>query len=438
MRRAGLLDGRRRDAHISVPRTRAFGSRTISLGQRLSGVLSLESIFRLVLAFVLATALWLYVNSRNAPDASIGYPQPISVAAENVPANLTIRNTIPPVHVDIRPNQLGIQIPPSSFIASVNLQGFGAGVHRHVPVHLSWDPSVSVVGYTPRATVVVLAPIVSKDIPLQIHVLSAPAYGYALKDGSLFATPSIVRVSGPRQVVQQISKAVVFVSLGSARSHVNSSYAPSLENAQGHAISSRLLIDPARVRVHAVIEQLAAYKTLPILPSIHGDPAAGFGLSSIQVTPAGLTAYGSPKVLDRIRHLRTRVLGVAGLRAGVRTFRVRLKVPHGVFTPRRWVSVKVAVGPVNGAASFTTGVTVIGNTGHYEVTFSPGAVLVTIDGPAPALAAAVSRVRTTIDVAGLSSGTYSLPIRVSVPPQDRLDAVGTKFVRVTLRSAKGH
>ncbi|HZT96132.1 MAG TPA: hypothetical protein VFB34_04770 [Chloroflexota bacterium] len=438
MRRAGIVDvWRGASQRATLPQSRVFGTPRSTLAQRLQGFLSIESVFRLILAFVLAIALWLYVNSRNAPDASVVYPQAIAVAPENIPSGLTIRNVIPSVTVSIRPSQLGVQIPPSAFVASIDLQGLGPGLHRSVPVHLSWDPTVSVVSYRPRSAAVVLEPVVSKDVPVQIRVLSAPAYGYALKPGSLYVTPSTVRISGPKPFVAQVAKAAVFVALGSDRTNIHSSFTPSLENAQGRAISGHVSVSPGIVHVHAVIQQLAAIKTLPILVSVRGEPAAGFGVTSIQVLPSGLTAYGPPRYLGALDSLDTRPVFVGGMRGGWKRIRVRLRVPRHVYVPRRRVTVTVHVGPVSGAASFTAAVRPVGNSTGYNVTLSPGSVLVTIDGPSPGLGSAATHVVATVNVVGLSPGTYKLPLTVSVPRGDRLDSVSVHSVQVTLHPHGG-
>ncbi len=437
MRRATFPDiWRGPHGRAVLPRSRVFGESGPSTRQRLAKLLTPESLFRLVLAFALATALWLYVNARNTPAASMPYGQPISISAENVPPGLTVSNVLPSVHLMIRPLAAGLTVPPSSFPAIVDLTGLGAGIHRHVPVQVGSDQAVPVVNYRPRYVVVDLQHVVSRPVPVTIHVLEAPPYGYALKSGSPSASPSTVKVTGPTSFVKQVTRAVVFVSLSAARSSLNSNFPVTLQNAQGNALPTSATVSPARVRVHAGIKQLASYKTLPILAPIRGQPAAGFGVTSIQVSPSGITAYGSPHVLNRLRYLRTAAVNVSGMRTGMRRFRVHLRVPKRVFSPTRHVGVTIVVGPVSGAASTRAAVVPIGLAKGDAVTLSPGAVLVTIVGPSPSLGALGSRVRAQVNVAGLGTGSYRLAIRLIHPSSVRIDSVRPAVVTVTIRPTK--
>lgn len=435
MRRTGLTDIWRGGPDRAIlPRARGFGtSRTVL--QRLSGVLSPESLFRLVLAFVLATALWLYVNARNGPNAAFAYPQPITVSAENVPHGLTVRNSIHPVHVRVRPVVAGLAVPPSDFVATVDLYGLHAGIHKHVPVHLSWDPSVPVVNYSPRSVLVDLQRVITKSVPVQVHAVGSPPYGYALKRGSLFVTPESIRVSGPKTFVRQVVRAVVDVGLDTARSSVNVSYTPTLENAQRSALPRGGAISPQRVRVHAVIQQLASYKTLPILVTIRGQPATGFGVTSIRVNPSGLTAHGSTHALSHLKALRTASIRVARLRAGSKTFHVRLRTPKGVYTPTRFehVRVTVTVGPVSGAASTRVPVAPVAVTPGDTAGLSPASVLVTFSGPSPSLQSVGKHLQATVNLAGLGPGTYTLRPMVTGPKGVGIDSILPGSVTVTIR-----
>lgn len=434
MRRLGIPEMLRSGSEqATLPRSRGFGSARTTLAQRLPGVLTPESLFRLILAFGLATALWLYVTSRNAPDASFPYPQPIAISPVYVPPGLTVRSILPSVHVNVRPGIVGLAVPPSSFAATIDLHGFGAGVYKHVPVHLSWDPSVPVVSYSPHSVAIALEHMVSEPVPVRIQLLSPPPYGYALKARSLFASPSTLRISGPRSFVAQVQSAVVSVSLGAARSSVNVNYTPVLENSQGRALQSRVTISPQRIRVHAVIQQLASFKTVPILASIHGEPSAGFGVTSIQVSPPGLTAYGAPHSLSSLQNLRTANVHVGGLRAGRKTFTVKLRVPRGVYFHTRTVSVTVSVGPVIGAASTPAAVVPVGVRAGDVAEARPGTVLVTISGPSPLLEPAGTGIRVRLNVAGLGPGTYGLAPSVRSPRGVRIISVQPSTVTVTIR-----
>jgi YbbR domain-containing protein len=416
----------------TLARPRAFGTSRVTVGQRFAGVLSPESLFRLGLAFVLATALWLYVNSRNAPDASFTLQQPIQVSALNIGNKLTIRSMIPPIQVQLRSSALGSTILPSEFAASVDLAGLGTGVHR-VPVHLSSDPTVPVVGYSPRSVVVALRRVVRETVPVQLHIAAAPPYGVALATKGLVAYPSTVTVTGAKDFVQQVTTAAVFVDLSSRRGTFSARYPVTLENGQGNPVKAPVTATPGTVKVRVVLQKLASFKLLPIVPTIAGEPAPGFGVISIQTNPPGLTAYGSPRALGSIQNLSTDPIRVNGYRAGKKTLWAHLRVPSGVYAGRNHVHVTVTVGPVVGAASTAIPVHHIHLAAGLSATITPATVLVTMVGPSPVLGQEIGKVRALVDLGGLRPGAYHLRPRVLGTQHISVDSVTPPRVTVSIR-----
>src|SRR5918912_1619464 len=104
------------------PRSRTFGTAAVARRQ-FAWIWSRESLLRLALSFVLATALWLYVTSREDPTLAWDFLPPLSVNVENPNPHLTVTNVLPQVHVRIRANR---NLPPSqaSFFAFVDLTRF--------------------------------------------------------------------------------------------------------------------------------------------------------------------------------------------------------------------------------------------------------------------------------------------------------------------------
>ena len=433
MRRITFPDAWRGGAdRANFPRSRTFGSARAGVRQRLSGVLSPESLFRLLLAFGLATALWLYVTSRTAPYLPFLYPNYITVSPEGLRPNLTVRGEVGTVRVTIRLTPGALSAPVSSFEATINLHRFRAGYYRHVPVNVKAFPPANLVSYSPRTVPITIEHVRGKEVPVRIQTLNPPPPGYSVKPSTLRASNPVVRVTGPQSLVNQVSYAVVEVGLEGSRSSVNAYYSPTLENSQGIPVPG-LAANPQHIRVHAEIVQLASFKALPIVASTVGEPAAGFGVTSIQVTPAGLTAYGPPSRLSGLDNLKAKAVYVAGLRAGSKTFVSTVIIPRGVhFHPKR-VRVRVTVGPVRGAAVTGVAVTPVGVTQGYVAQSKPPAVLVTLVGPAPQLTAIGTRIRALLTVADLKPGTYQLAPSIKAPPNVRVELVQPKVVTVTIR-----
>jgi len=135
MRRPGFVDSMFGGLDRGVfPGTRALGTARSTMGNRLGGVLTPESLFRLILAFVLATALWLFVTSKQT-QGSFPFGQTIQVQSVGIGAGLTVENPLPKVHLSVGPSFEALYQSPGPIEAEVTLTGRGPGVHR-VPVQV--------------------------------------------------------------------------------------------------------------------------------------------------------------------------------------------------------------------------------------------------------------------------------------------------------------
>jgi len=217
-----------------LPRSGAFGTAAGSARQQFAWIWSRESVVRLVLSFVLATALWLYITGKQDPTLSIEYPQPVSVAPENLSDNLVVANNLPAVHAWYR-NSTTVPITPASFHPYVDLANYRTGFYRHVPVKVLADPGIQDPKVTPATIPLAIETIQSKAVPVKVHVLNAPPEGFHVD--SIQVQPSAVTIQGPRSLVSQVAQAGISIALAGDRFSVEGAYAPEAENSQGHPIA---------------------------------------------------------------------------------------------------------------------------------------------------------------------------------------------------------
>lgn len=438
MRRRGLLPTQpEAGGSLIAPRPRDYGRRP-TLRQRFAGVLTADSLLRLLLALVLAMALWLYVNSHDASNVVFTYPQAIPVTAENVPPGLTVSNVILPIHIQLPLGAQGLPaIGPSSVLATVDLGSYGPGLHTRVPVTLTHDPSVSIVGYSPHLVTVNLERLVSRRVRVSPSISSHPPFGFALQPGSMHLDPQFVRIQGPRGLVQEVARATVSVPLDQARTSVNAVYAPVLETSQGGTVNGRITVAPATVRVRAGIRQLFSYKALPVIPEPHGEPAVGYAVDAIQVSPSLVTVYGPPRILSALSNISTQPVWIHGQAAGTRSVHVRLRIPLDVVVPgTRQVLVTLGVAPVVGTASTSVSVVPSSIAAGGRATISPQSVRVTVMGPAPRLTSIGAALQASVSLANLTPGTYVLKPRIQFPVGVHVVSVTPQTVTVVLHSSR--
>lgn len=414
-----------------MPRMRTFGG-TTSASRQLSWLFSREALFRLLLSLVLAIALWTYVSAKQDPTIAWNYPQALPVSTEGLGPGRTVTNNLGVVHLRIRIDNRNTPVSTSSFHPFVNVTGLGLGLHSKVPIQVIPDPGIRVVGISPRYVSVAIEALQTRHVPVRWRIVGGPPAGYSA--GHVNIDPSTVTVSGARSTISQIADATVYLNLAQARYSIDGLYNPSLETSQGDTVAgaSHVTIDPPQIHVTVPMQAINGYKSLPVLPSVRGQPKAGYGVVSIATQPSEITAYGAPTALNRVHTITTSPISVAGKGAGTLIQQVRLSVPRGVSTRTRRVSVRVQLAAVSAGSSIQVGVTPRNLAPGFSVRTRPGSVLVTVVGPASALRRAAGGVRADINLAGYGAGTYQLTPTMSAPRGIKIEGVSPATVMVTV------
>lgn len=425
---AGRAEGARSGVY---PRARTFGRAAATATRQFAWVLTRESLLRLALSLVLATALWLYISSKENP-VYIDYGQPIHVSSTNVTNGYTVTNDLPSVRIRIHVDNSNTFVTQSNFHAFVNLFGVAPGPHPRLPVRVLADPGIHVVNISPAYVPVMIERVITKVVPLLGNVLSPAPTGYSADAPQI--EPRVIRVTGPKSLVSPVAKAYVQLNLQGAKSDVVDSFSPVLVDGQGVAVasSSRVVIDPPVVQVRVPIRPLASYRTLPILVPVRGQPAQGFGIVSIATTPAAITAKGSPRLLGHISSVSTQPVWVSHHRAGTLRARVRVTLPIGVTGDARSVIVVIQFKPVDVSSTLEVGVNPVnvapGLVGHVR----PAYVLATLVGPSSRISRVAGGVTATVNTGGYGEGVFYLTPTLTAPPGFRVISFYPQQVQVRL------
>jgi YbbR domain-containing protein len=180
------------------------------------------------------------------------------------------------------------------------------------------------------------------------------------------------------------------------------------------------------VFVKVSIEQLRSYKTVPVRAVITGAVASGYWISGIAVQPATAAFGGDPKVIDALGYAETAPVNVTGaVTEVVRT--VGVLTPPGTAPEKRQDAlVRVSVEPMPGGGILRRAITWRNLTRGITATLSISTVDIRVDG----VLLDLRNLRPTdlapsVDLAGLLTGTYTLPVTITGVP------TGTKVISVT-------
>lgn len=174
-------------------------------------------------------------------------------------------------------------------------------------------------------------------------------------------------------------------------------------------------------------------RTVAVVPQIVGEPAHGYMVLGVRVSPQTVTASGDP---DRLAQLRTLATEPVNIRGAIRDVvqEVAVAAPPDVNVSAR-VQVRVQVAPAV-AVTVVRGIRVdVRNAPAGMVTVvDPQTVSVQVQGPV----ALISRLRAEdfvarIDGSDLSEGDQRARIAIEAPPQIEVRAVIPPTVTVTVR-----
>jgi YbbR domain-containing protein len=174
-------------------------------------------------------------------------------------------------------------------------------------------------------------------------------------------------------------------------------------------------------------------KTVPVVPTIEGEPGDGFVIGTVTATPSTVQLVGAASVLDTVTEAITEAVDVSGKTAtfaqtvtiGSPNGDARLSVPGAAR-----VVVTVTAAPVEWIVSDVR--VQIRNSGRPTL-LRPESVTVVARGPRDASSAGAVDFDASVDVSGLSRGEYDLPVRVVPPAKVGVTRVEPANVRVVIR-----
>ncbi len=384
---------------------------------------------RLVLSLVVAIALWAFVTASENPEGLATFND-LRIEVRGLDPGYAIATTLPTAQVRVRyrpdPLLLGPSMNP---VAYVDLSGLGVGRHS-VPVQVQLAPGPVRWEVSPNAVEVVVERLVTVTVPVKVTVTDRAPFGFTA--GPPQASPAQVQVSGPESVAVRAVAAVAPVSLEGRQATFEGDVPPAPVDAQGQRLTG-LKVEPERVHVLLPLVQEVGYKTVPVKPVLKGEPASGYLVSAIVVTPQTVTVYGDPASISAVDSLETRPVDITGAKENVHST-VQLVAPEGVaITGNSEVTVTVELSTISTRMVVALTPSLINLRPGLAGAVSPTQINVTLAGPLWSLQGLdLGSVKVTVDCKDLGEGTYQLQPSVSVPPGVSVNSVAPAQVTVTL------
>lgn len=255
-------------------------------------------------------------------------------------------------------------------------------------------------------------------VPVSINIIGSYPEGFYGAAPSL--DPSVVALSGPKSVVDEIVRIYVDfdVSRLAARAGESRTALPMrFVNADGELVESSLLeVTSADVVLRTITVEQVLYPTRMLELSqtslIEGAPADGYYVKSVGISPASLLAAGDEELLDTVEALfLDNPVDVSG-RSESFTTTVRAHKPSELaYVSADTITVAVEIEPIMVSRTFDgINISVRGSAAGQSVSLGQRRISVVITGPQLLLdGLRAANVAAYVDVSDMAAGSYELP-----------------------------
>jgi len=377
----------------------------------------------LILALVLAIVVWISAVTAANPnvertrvvDLDIVGLDPDMLIVGNVPGQVRVTLEAPSSVMD------SIDASENAVQSWVDVAGLEPGTHD-LMVQVQVNPAFRPVRrgpVIPELIEVTLEPLLTRTYPVNLDVTGDPAVGY--QRGRIISEPSSVTVSGAESMVTQIEQVGASVDISGATESIERSVALVAVDQQGEPVSG-VNITPAEVAITQPIFLQGGYRNVIVRVETVGQPANGYKLTNITVSPLNVVVFSSDPQLvnDLPGYVETEPVDLTGAVDDIDTY-VAITLPDGVtLVGDQFVLVQVSIAAIEGSLKISLPVTPVGLLPIQAALISPDSVDVILSGPVPILDAMTpDDVRVVVDVSDLELGTYQLEPQVEIIP-DRI------------------
>lgn len=311
--------------------------------------------------------------------------------------------------------------PVSAYSVRLDLTRINAaGVHE-IRIQSSSSTSYgSVTEITPSTIPVEVEEYITRyRIPVSFTLSGSVKEGWYADSPAI--SPTYVAISGPKSLVESISRAAVALDLSelpASEEMIRSAVPFTLIDRTGNAVVSDLLsVTSEGVLLDSVIVEQRAYPTqvMPLSADglITGTPAAGYEIKSVSFSPTSITAAGPAENLNALDSLfASTSVDVTGANSSMlRVLNIRKPAELLSLSPGS-VTVQVEIGPVIREKTFVgLKINVDGCDAGLKCSQSLATINVTVKGPQLWINSLRSSMfRVACDLTRLEEGTWEVPL----------------------------
>lgn len=270
---------------------------------------------------------------------------------------------------------------------------------------------------------------------VNVNTTGTPANGYAV--ASTTTSPTYIKVTGPTSLVEGVASVGVDVDVSGAKGTVNTQSDINMYDSDGNIIANEELEMSSETA--DVIVEMARTKTVPVVVKTSGTPSQDCVVTGTSLSQTSVVISGQQEALSKIDNITipSSAVSVDGLSEDkTYTFKLTDYVPSGVkivSDSRLQVTIKISKASTKTVHISSDAIKIENVSSGYNAVIEGTGIDVIISGTGTMLEnISATDITCNVNAAGLSAGTHSVDVSVSVP--DGCSVLGSSSVKLTLSS----
>ena len=399
----------------------------------------------ILLSVLIAFGMWLYVITVENPNQVNTYHNvKVVLEGESKLRERGLMLTSDPdirVRVDLKSNRTNLNnINSDNLILKADLADIDGPGEQQLSYTVSYPGNVSyqevkVVNKQPGSITVQVSERVPKDIPVRVEFTGKLKEGFIMDPAEMQLDHDTVTVEGPKEVVDQISRAYIEVDCGGASETISANFRYELQDAQGNPVDASLIKTSAeQIRVEAPI---VGMKRIPIKVNVNDGGGATKDTSLITMDIDSIAVSGSEIALDKIDELVVGTINLADVPNAIeKVFPITL--PEGLTNRSGVTEVKVKISfPELQRKDFTiTNIQTINVPKGKQVDLLTKQLTITVRGPKEDIQKLqASDITVQIDLTDVENTEAVEAVIIFSEPYHSVGAVGKYSISVTVTDA---
>ena len=253
---------------------------------------------------------------------------------------------------------------------------------------------------------------------VNVNTTGTPANGYAV--ASTTTSPTYIKVTGPTSLVEGVASVGVDVDVSGAKGTVNTQSDINMYDSDGNIIANEELEMSSETA--DVIVEMARTKTVPVVVKTSGTPSQDCVVTGTSLSQTSVVISGQQEALSKIDNITipSSAVSVDGLSEDkTYTFKLTDYVPSGVkivSDSRLQVTIQISKASTKTVHISSDAIKIENVSSGYNAVIEGTGIDVIISGKGTILEnISATDITCNVNAAGLSAGTHSVDVSVSVP-----------------------